>query len=109
MSLAPLTAVAETHATDHATSQDAAHPASVRRVTSAQQAAADTAHRRLLAQERSLTPTGAAAQLPNPMRPAEPGWLTPALAALVFLAPAAGVAVLVVRCANRRQGAGQTA
>ena len=87
MSLAPVTAVAETHATDHATSQDAEHPATVRRVTSAQQAAADTAHRRLLAQERSLTPTGAPAQLPNPMPPAEPGrqpgWLTPALAALV--------------------------
>jgi hypothetical protein len=113
MSLAPVTAVAETHATDHATSQDAEHPATVRRVTSAQQAAADTAHRRLLAQERSLTPTGAPAQLPNPMPPAEPGrqpgWLTPALAALVFLAPTAGVAVLVVRRANRRQGAGQTA
>jgi hypothetical protein len=47
------------------------------------------------------------------MPPAEPGrqpgWLTPALAALVFLAPTAGVAVLVVRRANRRQGAGQTA
>jgi hypothetical protein len=109
--LAPMTAVAQTQASDHATSEDAAHRATVRRV--AQQAAADTAHRRLLAQERSLTPTGAPAQLPNPMPLAEPGrqpgWLTPALAALVFLPPAAGVAVLVVRRANRRQGAGQTA
>ena len=81
MSLAPVTAVAETHAADHATSQDAEHPATVRRVTSAQQAAADTAHRRLLAQERSLTPRGArpaaqsdaAGRARPPARLADPG------------------------------------
>jgi hypothetical protein len=55
------------------------------------QAAADTAHRRLLAQE-------------------QPSWVTPALGALAaVLALVAGVAVLVVRRASRGQRAGQTA
>jgi hypothetical protein len=103
------------------------------------QAAADTAHRRLLAQEQSLVPTRHDVRRPptegqveeywrnrpvtsqepsghvaGPLSPVKPGgqpsWVTPALGALAaVLALVAGVAVLVVRRASRGQRAGQTA
>ena len=112
MSLAPLTAVAQTHATDHATSEDAAHRATVRRVTSAQQAAADTAHRRLLAQERYYsTWRSGDGPTPTPAEPSrQPAWLVIALGVLAAVAAlVAGVAVLAARRAIRGQQAGQTA
>jgi len=51
MNLAGVTAVAQAHATDQATVAETGRP-----VNSPQQAAADTAHRRQLAQERSSVP-----------------------------------------------------
>jgi hypothetical protein len=112
ISLAPLSAVAQTHAADHATSQDAKHPATTRRATSPQQAAADTAHRRLQAQERSYSTWGYDdASTPAPAEPS--GQPTRLVIALGVLAAAgalvAGVAVLAARRTLRGQRAGQTA
>ena len=110
MSLAPMTAVAQTQASDHATSEDAAHRATVRRVT--QQAAADTAHRRLLAQERYYsTWRSGDGPTPAPAEPSrQPAWLVIALGVLAAVAAlVAGVAVLAARRAIRGQHAGQTA
>ena len=108
MNLAGMTALAQAHPTDQATAQQTRHP-----VTSPQQAAADTAHRRQLAQERSSVPDGAPTDPAGPTRPTEPGgqagWLTPALGVLAaVLALVAGVATLAARRANRSR-AGQTA
>jgi hypothetical protein len=108
MNLAGVTAVAQAHATDQATVAETGRP-----VTSPQQAAADTAHRRQLAQERSSVPDGAPTDPAGPTRPTEPGgqpgWLTPALGMLAaVLALVAGVAALAARRANRTR-AGQTA
>jgi hypothetical protein len=108
MNLAGVTAVAQAHATDQATVAETGRP-----VTSPQQAAADTAHRRQLAQERSSVPDGAPTDPAGPTRPTEPGgqagWLTPALGVLAaVLALVAGVAALAARRANRTR-AGQTA
>jgi hypothetical protein len=76
------------------------------------QAAADAAHRRLLAQERyystwNYTTTPA----PAPPEPSgQPGWRTPALGALfAVLALVAGVAVLAARRTRRSHRAEQTA
>jgi hypothetical protein len=112
ISLAPLSAVAQTHAADHATSQDAKHPATQPRGTAPQQAAADTAHRRLQAQERSYSTWGYDdASTPAPAEPS--GQPTRLVIALGVLAAAgalvAGVAVLAARRALRGQRAGQTA
>jgi hypothetical protein len=81
---------------------------------SPQETAADATVRRLLARERFSIPTAGPAQAPSPVRPAEhsgwPAWLAPALAVLALvLALGAGVAVLVVRRADRVERAGQTA
>jgi hypothetical protein len=110
--LAPLTAVAQTHASDHATSEDAARRATVRRVTSPQQAAADTADRRLLAQERYYsTWRSGNASTPAPAQPSrQPAWLVIALGVLAAMgALTAGVAVVAARRAIRGHHAGQTA
>jgi hypothetical protein len=132
LAVAAIVAAMHPVALSAAQAQPASHDAS------AAQAAADTAHRRLLAQEQSLTPTrhdtlrppserqvgeywrhgpvssqASSGQDASPM-PAKPSgqasWVTPALGALAaVLALVAGVAVLVVRRANRGQRAGQTA
>jgi hypothetical protein len=76
------------------------------------QAAADAAHRRLLAQERYYsTWTYGNTSAPAPPEPGgQPGWLTPALGVLAaVLALVAGVAVLAARRANRGHRASQTA
>ena len=112
MSLAPMTALAQTQASDHATTEDAAHRATVRQVTSGQQAAADTAHRRLLAQERYYsTWRSGDGPTPAPAEPSrQPAWLVIALSVLAAVAVlVAGVAVLAARRAIRGQHAGQTA
>ena len=137
MNLAGLTVVAQAQATD----QHASRPPTDRQVETAwrerqvaaqQQAAADAAHRRLLAQERAYSSWGsensaiqqALAQersystlaygdtfAPDPAEPSgQPGWLTPALGVLVaVLALVAGTAVLATRRTNRSHRAGQTA
>jgi hypothetical protein len=127
--LAAMTAVAPAQATSH----DARHRPTDRQVTSPQQAAADTAHQRLLAQERSYSAQGdqvptiqrARAQeryystwrygdtgAPSPAAPsrqAASGWRIPALWVLVALAALiGGVAGLAARRATRLQRAGQT-
>ena len=76
------------------------------------QAAADAAHRRLLAQERYYSTWGyGGASTPAPAEPSgQPTWLVIALAVLAaVLALVAGVAVLAARRATRSQHAGQTA
>ena len=76
------------------------------------QAAADAAHRRLLAQEGYYsTWTYGNTSAPAPAEPGgQPGWLTPALGVLAaVLALVAGVAVLAARRANRSHRASQTA
>jgi hypothetical protein len=76
------------------------------------QAAADAAHRRLLAQERYYsTWTYGNTSAPTPPEPSgQPGWLTPALGVLAaVLALVAGVAALAARRAHRTQRASQTA
>jgi hypothetical protein len=127
MNLAGMTALAQAHPTDQATAKPTRHP-----VTSPQQAAADAAHRRLLAQERSYSTSDygdpaiqqALAQersysswsYGNTSAPApaegsgQAGWRTPALGALAaVLALVAGAAVVAARRANRSQRAGQAA
>jgi cobalamin biosynthesis Mg chelatase CobN len=133
MNLAGMTAAAHaTQASDRPTSQDAKHPATQDRVTAPQQAAADTAHRRELAQERSYSTWGytnpAVQQALAQERsystsgygdnsapaPAAPGGqadrLVPTLGVLAtVMALVAVVAVLVARRATRIRRAGQTA
>ena len=77
------------------------------------QAAADAAHRRLLAQERYYSTWGYGGPS-APVAPAapsgQPAWLVIALAVLAaVLALVAGVAVLAARRATRSHHAGQTA
>jgi hypothetical protein len=133
MNLAAMTAAAHaTQASDRPTSQDAKHPATQGRVTAPQQAAADTAHRRELAQERSYSTWGytnpavqqALAQersystsgygdTPAPA-PAAPGGqadrLVPTLGVLAtVMALIAAVAVAAARRATRTRRASQTA
>jgi hypothetical protein len=123
--LAAMTAAAPAQATSHRPTD--------RQATSPQQAAADTAHRRLLAQERSYGTqrdqapaiqraraqeryystwrygdTGAPAPA-MPGRQAAAGWRIPALGVLAALAAlTATVAGLAARRATRPQRAGQT-
>src|SRR5215218_4762358 len=118
MNLAGMTALAQAHPTDQATSP--------------QQAAADAAHRRLLAQEHSYSTSDygdpaiqqalaqerfyssssyGSASAPAPAEPSgQAGWLTPALGVLAaVMALVAGAAVMAARRANRSQRAGQAA
>ena len=113
MNLAGMTTVAQAQANDEG--KDARQPPTERQVgetwrkrpvTSQQQAAADTAHRRELARERSSIPSGTPAQVPAPV-PAEPsaqpGWLRASLGGLAAaLALASGLAVPTARRASRR-------
>jgi hypothetical protein len=75
-------------------------------VTSAEQAAADTAHRRQTAQEQSYDPRTTPAQVPAPVpdEPSRPtGWLLALVGVLVAtLALAGGLAVRAVRRTRRR-------
>jgi hypothetical protein len=121
MNLAGMTAVAQAHTRDDPASQRHRALGQVEllatadhAVASQEQAAADTAHRRELARERSSIPSGTPAQVPVPVRPAEPSgrpdWLVASLGGLAaILAVVAGVAVLAARRASRRVQAGQTA
>ena len=133
MNLAGMTAAAHaTQASDRPTSQDAKHPATQDRVTAPQQAAADTAHRRELAQERSYSTWGytnpavqqALAQEryystwsysntpgPAPAKPStQPDWLVPGLGVLATaVVLASGLAVLAAKRARRRVRVGQAA
>jgi Flp pilus assembly protein TadB len=114
VNLATMTTVAQAHASDQTTGQDARRPSTQHRVTSQQQAARDASLRQRLAEQRSSVPTGASAQLSSPLRPAEPsdqaGSFAPALGLLAaVLALVTGVAVLVVWRGNRSHRAGQTA
>jgi hypothetical protein len=105
--LAGMTAVAQAHPTDQPTAQQTRHP-----VTSPQQAAADAAHRRLLAQERSYsTWSYGNTSAPAPAEESgQAGWLTPALGVLAaVMALVAGAAVVAARRAIRSQRAGQAA
>jgi hypothetical protein len=107
MNLAGMTALAQAHPTDQATAQQTRHP-----VTSPQQAAADAAHRRLLAQERSYSSWSYGnTSAPAPAEPSgQAGWLTPALGVLAaVMTLVAGAAVVAARRANRSQRAGQAA
>ena len=100
MNLAGMTALAQAHPTDQATAQQTRHP-----VTSPQQAAADTAHRRQTAQEQSYNPRTTPAQVPAPAPTQpnrQPSWLLTSLGALAVLMLVAGLAALVVRRARRR-------
>jgi hypothetical protein len=107
INLAGLPAIAQTHAADRADSR----PPTDRHVATPQQAAADTAHRRELAQERYYsTWKYGDTSAPDPVEPSgQGGWLTPALGVLAaVLALVAGVAVIAARRASRSQRAGQT-
>jgi hypothetical protein len=115
MNLAGLTAVAHAQATNDPDSKDARRPPTERQVgetwrhgqaASQQQAAADTAHRREMAQERHSIPSGTPAQVPAPESSessGQPGWLLASLGVLAAaLVLAGGLAVLAVRRAGRR-------
>jgi hypothetical protein len=122
MNLAGLTAVAHAQANNDPDGKDALRPPTEgqvgetwhkRPVTSRQQAAADTAHRRELARERSSIPSGTPAQVPAPA-PDEPsgtpGWLLASLAVLAAaLVLAGGLAVLAANRAGRRARLGHAA
>ena len=109
-----MAAVAHAQSNDEPTSsQDARRPPSERQVgeswrhgqvASQEQAAADTAHRRELARERSSIPSGTPAQVPapatQPNRP--PAWLLVTLGVLAVLMLVAGLVVLAARRASRR-------
>jgi hypothetical protein len=76
-------------------------------VASQQQAAADTAQRRLLAQEQAYDPSAPPAQAPAPTRAAEPSgqpdWLVASLGVLAAaLALVGGLALLAAKRASRR-------
>ena len=119
LNLAGMTAVAQAHAIDQPSGQDARRPPTEGQVGEAGRqrrapAPEQATVRRLLARERFAVPTGAPGQVTGPMRPAAPngqaGWVAPALGGLAaVLVLAAGVAVLAARRANRGQRAGQTA
>jgi hypothetical protein len=103
MAVPAMTAVAQAHVADQAVD---------RQVTSTQQAAADTAHRRQLAQDRSYsTWSSSDTNAPAPAGQSDrAGWLAPALTGLALVvALIAGVTVIAARRANRVQRAGQTA
>jgi hypothetical protein len=131
MHLAGLTAIAQAHTTDQPTVAETGRP-----VTSPQQAAADAAHRRLLAQERYYSTWAydnpaiqqalaheryygtwgyGDTSAPAPVEPSgQAGRRTPALGVLAavlaaVLALVAGAAVVAARRANRTQRAGQAA
>jgi hypothetical protein len=120
MNLAGMTAVAQAEANDEG--KDARRPPTQgqvgetwrkRPVTSQQQAAADTAHRRQTAQEQSYNPRTTPAQVPAPVpdEPSRPtGWLLASLSVLAAaLALSGGLAVMAARRANRRVRAGHAA
>jgi hypothetical protein len=117
MNLAGMTAVAQAQANDEG--KDARQPPTQgqvgetwrkRPVTSQQQAAADTAHRRELARERSSIPSGTPAQVPAPVSAesnGQSGWLLASLGVLAaVLALTAALAWLAIRRAHRRVRAG---
>jgi hypothetical protein len=120
MNLAGMTAVAQAQANDEG--KNARRPPTEgqvgetwrkRPVTSQQQAAADTAARRQLAQERSSIPGDTPAPVPAP-EPADepsgqPGWLVLGFAVTAVLALVAGLAVMAARRASRKVRAGQAA
>jgi hypothetical protein len=120
MNLAGMTAVAQAQANDEG--KDARRPPTQgqvgetwrkRPVTSQQQAAADTAHRRQTAQEQSYNPRTTPAQVPAPVpdEPSRPtGWLLASLGVLAAaLALSGGLAVMAARRASRRVRAGHAA
>jgi hypothetical protein len=109
-------------ASPHIRSGDAKHRALVERshstrpgqLASQEQAAADAALRRQLAQERSSIPSGTPAQVPTPTQAGEPsgqsGWLLASLGVLAaVLVPAGGLAVLAARRAGRKVRPGHAA
>ena len=117
MNLAGMTAVAQAQVDDEG--KDARPPTEgqvgeawrKRPVTSQQQAAADAALRRQLAQEHSYRSTETPAQVPAPTQSPEPsgqpGWLVASLAMLAAaLAVSGGLAVMAARRASRRVRAG---
>jgi hypothetical protein len=120
MNLAGMTAVAQAQANDEG--KDARRPPTQgqvgetwrkRPVTSQQQAAADTAHRRQTAQEQSYNPRTTPAQVPAPVpdEPSRPtGWLLASLGVLAAaLALSGGLAVMAAKRASRRVRAGHAA
>ncbi|HWD43027.1 MAG TPA: hypothetical protein VHM23_04780 [Actinomycetota bacterium] len=121
MSLAAMAAVAQAHtSSDPATDQSSRQAdATVQRLLARERSSIpDTGHPRLLLDEDRSSllnlPSAGPAQAPSPVRPAahndQPGWLTPALAALALLfAFTTAIAVLVIRRTNRVQRASQTA
>jgi hypothetical protein len=120
MNLAGMTAVAQAQADDEG--RNARRPPTEgqvgetwrkRPVTSQQQAAADTAARRQLAQERSSVPGGTPAPVSAPEQVDEPsgqpGWLVLGFAVTAALALVAGLAVLAARRAGRKVRPGHAA
>jgi hypothetical protein len=117
MNLVGLTAVAQAQANNEG--RDARQPPTERQVgetwrkrpvTSQQQAAADTAHRRELARERSSIPSGTPAQVPAPVSAessGQSGWLLASLGVLAAVLVLTGaLAWLAIRRAHRRVRAG---
>jgi hypothetical protein len=117
MNLVGLTAVAQAQANNEG--RDARQPPTERQVgetwrkrpvTSQQQAAADTAHRRELARERSSIPSGTPAQVPAPVSAessGQSGWLLASLGVLAAVLMLTGaLAWLAIRRAHRRVRAG---
>jgi hypothetical protein len=117
MNLVGLTAVAQAQANNEG--KDARQPPTERQVgetwrkrpvTSQQQAAADTAHRRELARERSSIPSGTPAQVPAPVSAessGQSGWLLASLGVLAAVLVLTGaLAWLAIRRAHRRVRAG---
>jgi hypothetical protein len=122
MNLAGLTAVAHAQANGDPDGKDARRPPTERQVgeawrkrpvTSQQQAAADTAHRRELAREHSSIPSGTPAQVPAPESSessGQPGWLLASLGVLAAaVALSGGLVVLAAKRANRRARVGHAA
>jgi hypothetical protein len=109
ISLAGMT-VAHAQATDQATPR----PPTERQVgeswrhhqvTSPEQAAADTAHRRQTAQEQSYNPSTTPAQVPAPAPTQpnrQPSWLLTSLGVLAVVMLVAGLAAVAARRARRR-------
>ena len=101
MHLAGMTAIAQAHTTD----QHASRAATDGQVAPQQQAAADTAQRRALAQERYYSTWGYSnTPAPAPAKPSgQPSWLVPGLGMLAAaVALATGLAVLATKRAGRR-------